>query len=219
MKPIFLRELRISLRTGGGFGPALVFFAAFALLVPFGIGPEIVNYQRIAPGFVWVGALLACLLSHDAILNRDFEDGTLRRLTLSPIPLEAVIIAKTAAHWSIICLPLCLISPVIGLLFSLDFTAGLAIALTLFLGTPAISAIAVFGAALTLGLNRGELLSLVLVIPACVPTLILGSMTTFSIATGLPSINQLAILTGLSLAVLALLPFAASYLLRQNLNR
>ncbi len=219
MKEIFLRDLRQSTQTGGGFGLALLFYAAFALLIPLGVGPDIELHLSIAPGILWVGSLLSCLLSLDSFFSKDHEDGTLERLMLAPVPVEAIVCAKAAAHWTVVSLPLCVASPVVGLMLNLPLEAGAMTALTMCVGTPAFSMIGAFGAAMTLGLRRSALLLPVLVVPASIPTLIFGSVAAGSAAQGLPAMQPLSILLAVSLACAAVLPFAAAYLLRINLRR
>lgn len=219
MKEVFLRDLRQSTLTEGGFGPALLFFAAFALLIPLGIGPDIAIHYAAGPGILWVGTLLSSLLTLSTLLSKDLEDGTLERLMLAPLPLEAIVFAKAAAHWTAVSLPLCVAAPFVGLMLNLPLEAGVVTALTMCAGTPAFSMIGVFGAALTLGLRRSALLLPVLVAPACIPTLIFGSVAAGSAAQGLPVAQPLSILLAVSLASTAALPFAAAQLIRVNLRR
>ena len=219
MKEVFLRDLRLSMQTGAGFGLALLFYGAFALLIPLGIGPDIATHRLIAPGILWVGSLLSCLLSLNALLAPDYEDGTLERLMLAPVPVEGIVSAKAAAHWTVVCLPLCVAAPAVGLMLNLSLKAGIATALTMCVGTPAISAIGAFGAALTLGLRRSALLLPVLVVPASIPTLIFGSVAAGDLAQGLPALQPLSILLAISLASAAVLPFASAHMLRISLRR
>ena len=218
MKEIFLRDLRLSTQTGAGFGLALLFYLAFALLIPLGTGPDIEVHRLIAPGILWVGSLLSCLLSLHAVLERDHEDGTLERLMLAPVPVEGIVGSKAAAHWTVVCLPLCISAPFVGLMLNLSLEAGIVTALTMCIGTPAISVIGAFGAALTLGMRRSALLLPVLVVPASVPTLIFGSIAAGNLAQGLPAVQPLAMLLAISLATTAALPFAAAFMLRVNLR-
>ena len=219
MREIFISDLRQSTQAGGGFGLALLFYAAFALLIPLGVGPDIAVHVSIAPGILWVGSLLSCLLSLDAFFSKDHEDGTLDRLMLAPVPVEAIVCAKTAAHWTAVSLPLCVAAPIVGLMLNLPLEAGVVTALTMCAGTPAFSMIGAFGAAATLGLRRSALLLPVLVVPASIPTLIFGSVAAGNAAQGLPALQPLSILLAISLVCAAALPFAAAYLLRINLRR
>jgi heme exporter protein B len=213
-----LRDLRLAFRTGGGFGLALAFFLIVTVLVPFGIGPGAGTLSVIARGVLWVGALLACLLSLDRVFATDFEDGSLDLLATAPIPLEGVVAVKALAHWLTTGLPLTLAAPVLGVLLSLPAPAYGALVLTLALGTPALSMIGVFGAALTVGLKRGGLLMSILVLPLYVPTLIFGSDAVRRSAEGLDPMTPGLMLAGITLGTLAILPFAAAAALRVNLR-
>lgn len=215
---LFLRDLRLGLRSGGGFGLALAFFLILVTLVPFSIGPEPLLLAKVAPGILWLGALLACLLSLDRIFALDFEDGTLDLLATAPLPLEGVVAAKALAHWVATGLPLTLAAPAFGVLLGLPGTATPWLLISLALGTPALSFIGAFGAALTVGLKRGGLLLSLLVLPLYVPTLIFGAETVVRGANGLAASTPLAVLSGITLASAALLPFVAAAALRANLR-
>mgnify|MGYP000504041387 FL=1 len=175
MIALLQRDLRLALRAGGGFGLGLAFFLMVAVLVPLGVGPEGALLARIAPGILWVGALLACLLSLDRMFALDFEDGALDLMAVSPLPLEGVVAMKALAHWLVTGLPLVLIAPVLGLLLSLAPGGYVWLLASLFLGTPALSLIGGFGAALTVGLKRGGLILSLIVLPMYVPSLIFGA--------------------------------------------
>jgi heme exporter protein B len=218
MKALLLRDLRLAFRTGGGFGLGLAFFLLLSVLVPLGVGPEGGTLARIAPGILWVGALLACLLSLDRIFALDFEDGSLDLLATAPIPLEAVVAVKAFAHWLVTGLPLTLIAPGLGLLLNLPAGAYPWLIASLVLGTPALSVIGAFGAALTVGLRRGGLLLSLLVLPLYVPTLIFGAEVVRRGTEGMALGTPLALLAALSLGATALLPFAAAAALRVNLR-
>ncbi len=215
---VLLRDLRLAVRAGGGFGLALAFFLIVVTLVPFGVGPEREVLSRIAPGVLWVGALLACLLSLDRIFATDFEDGSLELLATAPLPLEALVLIKAVAHWITTGLPLTLAAPVFAVLLNLDGAAFGALILSLAIGTPALSVIGAFGAALTVGLKRGGLLLSLLVLPLYVPTLIFGADAVRRAADGLTSGTPLLLLAVISLGSLAILPFAGAAALRINLR-
>lgn len=218
MIALLLRDLGLAIRAGGGFGLGLAFFLILCILVPFGVGPEAAILSRIAPGILWIGALLACLLSLDRIFQLDFEDGTLDLLATSPLPLEAVTTAKALAHWLVTGLPLTLAAGPLGLLLHLPgqtvpwLVGGLA------LGTPALSVIGTFGAALTVGLKRGGLLLSLLVLPLYMPTLLFGAEAARRSAEGLDPTTPLLLMAGLTAAVVALMPFASAAALRMNLR-
>ncbi len=218
MIALLTRDLRLALRAGGGFGLGLAFFLILAVLVPLGVGPEPATLGVIAPGILWVGALLACLLSLDRIFALDFEDGSLDLLATAPTPLEAVVVIKALAHWLTTGLPLVLISPVLGLLLFLPGDAYLWLVVSLILGTPALSVIGTFGAALTVGLKRGGLLMSLLVLPMYIPTLVFGADVVSRGAQGLTVATPLALLAGITAGAVALLPFASALVLRINLR-
>ncbi|MDO9637437.1 MAG: heme exporter protein CcmB [Pseudotabrizicola sp.] len=218
MTALLIRDLRLAFRAGGGFGLGLAFFLLVAVLVPLGVGPEPATLAKIAPGILWVGALLACLLSLDRIFALDFEDGSLDLLATSPIPLEGVVAIKALAHWLVTGLPLTLCAPVLGVLLNLAEPGYLWLVVSLAAGTPALSVIGAFGAALTVGIKRGGLLLSLLVLPLYVPTLIFGAEVVKRGATGAGAQVPLLLLAGITAGAVALLPFAAAAALRVNLR-
>ena len=218
MKALLIRDMRLAMRAGGGFGLGLAFFLLVAVIVPFGVGPEQAVLGRIAPGILWVGALLSCLLSLDRIFALDFEDGSLDLLATSPMPLEGVVAVKSAAHWLVTGLPLVVVSPILGLLLNLAPEGYVWLLASLGLGTPALSVIGSFGASLTVGLKRGGLLMSLLVLPLYMPTLIFGAEVVKRGAQGLAVATPLALLAAITAGSLALLPFAAAAAIRVNLR-
>ena len=218
MIQLFHRDLRLAIRAGGGFGLGIAFFLIVAVLVPLGVGPEGAVLARIAPGILWVAALLACLLSLDRILSLDYEDGSLDLLATAPIPMEGVVFVKALAHWVTTGLPLTLAAPVLAVLLNLPAQGYLWLALSLGLGTPALSVIGTFGAALTVGLKRGGLLLSLLVLPMYVPTLIFGAEVARRGALGMELQTPLLLLAGITLGAAALLPFASAAAVRVNLR-
>jgi heme exporter protein B len=218
MMPLLRRDLTLSLRAGGGFGLGLAFFLIVTVLVPFGVGPNSATLAVIAPGILWLGALLACLLSLDRVFALDWEDGSLDLLATAPLPLEGVAVSKALAHWITTGLPLVAISPVLGLFLSLPGDAVPWLIVSLLIGTPALSWLGTFGAALTVGLKRGGLLMSLLVLPLYIPTLIFGAEVVKRGADGLAIATPLAFLAGITLGTVALLPFATAAALRVNLR-
>lgn len=218
MKALLRRDLRLAVRAGGGFGLGLAFFLIVTVLVPFGVGPQSELLSRIAPGILWLGALLACLLSLDRLLALDWEDGTLDLLATSPLPLEAALSIKALAHWITTGLPLVLAAPVLGILLNLPAAGYGWLVVSLLLGTPALSVIGTFGAALTVGVKRGGLLMSLLVLPLYVPTLIFGAEVARRGATGIDPVTPLLMLAGISAGVIAIMPFASAAALRVNLR-
>ena len=218
MRALLRRDLALSLRAGGGFGLGLAFFLIVTVLVPFGVGPQSELLSRIAPGILWIGALLACLLSLDRLLALDWEDGTLDLLATSPLPLEAALSIKALAHWLTTGLPLVIAAPVFGILLNLPEPGFYWLVASLALGTPALSVIGTFGAALTVGLKRGGLLLSLLVLPLYVPTLIFGAEVARRGAAVAELSTPLLMLAGITAGVIALMPFASAAALRVNLR-
>lgn len=215
MSALLLRDLRLAFRAGGGFGLALAFFLIVVTLVPFAVGPNGAVLSTIAAGVLWLGALLSCLLSLDRLLALDHEDGTLDLLMTAPLPLEAVVSIKALAHWLTTGLPLVLAAPVLGVLLNLPGHAYGWVVVSLALGTPALSVIGTFGAALTVGVKRGGLLLSLLVLPLYVPTLIFGAEAARRGATGADATTPLLMLAGITLGTIAALPFASAAVLRR----
>jgi heme exporter protein B len=215
---IFRRDLRLALRQGGDTGLVLGFFILTVVLFPLGVGPEPAVLQRIGAGIVWVAALLAALLSLDRLFQTDYQDGGLDLLVLSSLPLELAVLAKCAAHWLATGLPLTLTSPFLGFLVDLDPGAIPTLALSLLVGTPALSLIGSVAAALTLGARRQGVLLSLLVLPLYVPPLVFGAGAVEASATGTGGRAHLLILGALTLAALALCPWASAAALRQALE-
>ncbi|SEL18840.1 heme exporter protein CcmB [Jannaschia helgolandensis] len=218
MTALLLRDLRLAIRAGGGFGLGLAFFLILATLVPLAVGPQPTLLGPIAPGILWLGALLACLLSLDRIFALDLEDGSLDLIATAPLPLEGVATIKALTHWLTTGLPLTIIAPALGLLLFLPSSATLWLVIALLIGTPALSWLGTFGAALTVGLKRGSLLLSLLVLPLYIPTLVFGAEVVRRGAEGLPTATPLALLGGITLGCIALLPFATAAALRVNLR-
>ncbi|MBZ8118638.1 heme exporter protein CcmB [Roseovarius sp. LXJ103] len=218
MIALLTRDLRLALRTGGGFGLGLAFFLIVVVMVPFAVGPRADLLSSIASGVLWIGALLACLLSLDRIFALDWEDGSLDLLATAPLPLEGLVSVKAFAHWLTTGLPLVAAAPVLAVMLNLPPQGFFPLILSLLLGTPALSVIGTFGAALTVGIKRGGLLLSLLVLPLYVPTLIFGAEAARRGAEGLSITTPLAFLAGITCGTIALLPFASAAVLRINLR-
>jgi len=215
---LFRRDLHLAVRQGGDTGLVLGFFVLAVILFPFGVGPEPALMQRIGAGIVWVAALLAALLSLDRLFEADYQDGELDHLALSTLPLELAVLAKCAAHWVATGLPLAVISPFLALLVDLDpHVIGIVFS-SLLIGTPALSLIGSVAAALALGARRQGVVLSILVLPLYVPPLIFGAGAAEASATGAGARAYLLILGALSLAALALCPWASAAALRQALE-
>jgi heme exporter protein B len=214
---LFRRDLRLALRQGGDTGLVLAFFILTVVLFPFGVGPEPEILARVAPGILWVAALLAALLSLDRLFLPDYEDGGLDLIALSPLPLELAALAKFAAHWVSSGLPLALVSPALALIVDLDPGAITTLFLSLLIGTPVLSLVGGVAAALTLGARRQGVLLSLLVLPLYIPPLVFGAGAVEAAVVGTGARADLLLLAALTLAALPLCPLAAAAALRQAL--
>ncbi len=168
------RDLGLARRDGGALGTTLGFYLVVVTLLPLGLGPDLTLLSRLAPGLLWTALLLSALLSADRLFQADNEEGALDIMALGPLPLELVALAKILAHWLTTALPLVLVTPLLGLMLNLDGRAQGPLLATMLMGTPAVSAIAAIGAALTLGQRRAGLLIGLLIMPFYVPVLVFG---------------------------------------------
>lgn len=217
LSALFLRDVRIAVRVGGGAMIGVLFFLILVALMPFAIGPDLPLLRRIGPAILWIGALLASLLALDRLLSADQEDGSLDLIAMAGTPLELAVIAKGLAHWLTTGLPLVLATPILALFLNLDPPAIAAVAATLLAGTPALTFIGLIGAALTVTLRRGGLLLSVLVLPLTIPVLIFGVAASNAAIVGpLPFGTPFTILCALTLVSLVVGPFAAALALRQG---
>ena len=215
IRAIFMRDITIAFRVGGGAGIGVMFFLAIVAVVPFAVGPDLPLLGRIGPAILWIGALLATLLGLDRIFSADDEDGSLDLMLLSPVPLELIAVAKGAAHWVATGLPLVIVAPLLGLLLGLDTKVLGAVTLSLLVGTPALTFLGLIGAALAVALPRGGLLVAVLILPLAVPVLIFGSAATDAATGGVPFGTPFKLIAALSLTFLVLGPIAAATAIRQ----
>ncbi|WP_034916216.1 heme exporter protein CcmB [Erwinia sp. 9145] len=212
------RELRVAFRSGMEVINPLWFFLIVITLFPLATGPEPRLLARIAPGIVWVAALLSSLLALERLFRDDFLDGSLEQLMLLPAPLPLTVLGKVIAHWVVTGVPLILLSPLAALLLSLDFASWRAVALTLLLGTPTLSFLGAVGVALTVGLRRGGVLLSVLVLPLAMPVLIFASAAIDAAGQGLPVEGYLAILGAMLAGSATLTPFATAAALRVSMH-
>lgn len=209
------REFRLAFRQRADLILVILFFALVAALFPFGIGPVPNLLAKMAPGVLWVSAMLSVLLSLERLFLADYEDGSLDLLVSGPLALELVVLAKIAVHWITACLPLVLATPVVSLLYSLSAEAVGWLFLALALGTPSLSLVGAIGGALTLGARRGGVLIPLLVLPLYVPTLIFGALGAESALAGLSALPYFLILAAITLVMLFVAPLAAAAALRQ----
>lgn len=212
------RELKVAFRHSTEMINPLWFFIIVITLFPLGLGPEPQLLSRIAPGIVWVAALLASLLSLERLFRDDYMDGTLEQLLLLPAPLPLTVLVKVCAHWVVTGLPLLLLSPMIALLLSLDFASWKAVALTLLLGTPTLSFMGAIGAALTVGLRKGGVLLSLLVLPLYIPVLIFATGAIDAASMNMPIDGYLAILGAMLVGSATLTPFATAAALRVSIH-
>jgi heme exporter protein B len=212
------RDLTIAFRSRSELINPLMFYAMGISMFPLGVGPGAERLAEIAPGVLWVLALLSTLLSLDSLFRRDFDDGTLEQLVLNVDPLFVGVLAKVFAHWLVIGLPLTLLSPLAALMLFLPGAAVPTLVLTLLLGTPILSLLGAVGAALTVGLKRGGLLLTLIILPLYVPVLILGAGAVTAVIDGVDPAAQLAWLAAILALMLTLTPFAAALALRVGLE-
>ena len=211
---IVRRDLTIALRRRADIFTTLVFFAIVVSLFPLGIGPELKILRIIAPGIVWVGALLASMLALELIFSADHRDGTLEQMLLTPQPVALLVVGKVLAHWLVTGVPLVLMSPLLGLQYDLPWPALQTLIVSLLLGTPTLSLIGAIGAALTLGLRSGGVLLALLVLPLYIPILIFGAGAVEATISGLGGEAHLAMLAAILVASLVLAPLATAAALR-----
>lgn len=215
---VVARDLKLALRRQADIVSVLFFFIIVASLFPLGIGPEPQLLKKLAPGVLWVGALLATMLSLPRLFADDYRDGTLEQLVLAPQPLGLTVIGKVVAHWLVSGLPLALLAPVLGIQFDLETDALLILTVSLLIGTPALSGIGAIGAALTLGLRGGGVLVSLLVLPLYIPVLIFGSGAVDATVTGMGAEAHLSILGALAIAGVFFAPWATAAALRISLE-
>jgi heme exporter protein B len=211
---VLKRDLLLAFRRRSDVATTLFFFLIVSSLFPLGIGPEPAVLSSIAPGVLWVAALLAGMLSLTRLFAADFADGSLEQMLLSPQPLTLLVTAKVLAHWLICGLPVALLAPLIGLQYALPNDALLVLITSLLLGTPALSLIGAIGAALTLGVRGSGLLVALLVLPLYIPVLIFGAGAVAASQHGMSAQAHLSLLAACSLLALVLAPLATAAALR-----
>ena len=211
---IVARDLRLAARRRVEALLPIAFFLVAVSLFPLGVGPEPDLLRKLAPGVLWVAALLATMLSLPRLFADDHRDGTLEQLALAPHPLGLVVTGKVIAHWLVSGLPLALIAPVLGLQFDLSADALLVLTVAILIGTPALSGIGAIGAALTLGLRGGGVLLSLLVLPLYIPVLIFGAGAVDATVTGLGGEGHLSLLAALTFAALGFAPWASAAALK-----
>ncbi|PLX36626.1 MAG: heme exporter protein CcmB [Hyphomicrobiales bacterium] len=215
MSALFVREIRLAVRVGGGALMGVLFFLTVVTVIPFGIGPDLKLLARIGPAILWIGALLATLLGLDRLFQTEREDGTLDLILLGEHPLELVVFVKAMAHWVATGLPLVLAAPILAIFVNLEPLAIGAVVVTLAVGTPALTLVGAIGAALTVSLRRGGVLLAILVLPLTIPVLIFGvSAANAAITQPTPFLTPFLFMCALSLMSAVLGPVAAAAALR-----
>ncbi|MGD9838367.1 MAG: heme exporter protein CcmB [Afipia sp.] len=213
------RDIGVGLRAGGGALIGVLFFVSVVVVMPFALGPDLALLKRIGPAILWLGAMLASLLTLDRLFTADQDDGSLDLIAMSRTPLELSCAAKALAHWIAAGVPLIVATPLIGILLNLDAAATFAVALTLLVGTPALTFTGMIGAALAVTLRRGGLLLAVVVLPLSIPILIFGvAASNAALSEQVSFGTPFSILCALSLFTLVIGPFAAAASLRQGLD-
>ncbi|MBX5134997.1 MULTISPECIES: heme exporter protein CcmB [Rhizobium] len=217
MTALFLRDLKLSIRAGGGALIGVLFFLTVVAVIPFGVGPDLKLLSRIGPAIVWIGALLAALLGLDRLFQAERDDGSLDLMLMQETPLVLTVLLKCFAHWTATSLPLVIASPLLGLFMNMDERAIGATVLTLFVGSPAITFIGAVGAAVAVALPRGGLLVSILVLPLTIPVLIFGVSATYAaVEEPAPFLPPFLILIALTLFFAVIGPAAAALALRNT---
>ena len=217
LSALIKRDMRVAVRAGGGALMGALFFLIMVVMVPFAVGPDLKLLALIGPAMLWLGALLASLLTLDRLFLTDLEDGSLDLLLTSGTPLELAVAAKAIAHWLTTGLPLVIVAPLLGLMLNVELAAMGPLMLTLAAGTPALTFIGLVGAALSVTLRRGGLLLAVLVLPLTIPVLIFGIAAADAAIAGRAGFGSaFTILCALSLFGLVLGPVAAAAALRHG---
>lgn len=202
------RDLLLAFRHRNEIVNPLAFFLMVAVLFPLGVSPEAKFLAQVAPGVIWVAALLASLLSVDGIFRTDFDDGSLEQMLISPQSLGVLVLAKVVSHWFISGFLLALLSPLLAMMLFLPSSGLFALVVSLLLGTPTLSLIGAIGAALTVGLRKGGVLISLLVLPLYIPVLIFGAGTVQAAAVGMPIAGYLALLAAVLVVSLMVAPWA-----------
>lgn len=215
---VIRRDLILALRRRSEMVNPLLFFVLVITLFPLGIGAQPHLLQAIAPGIIWVSALLAAMLSLDSLFRSDFDDGSLEQMLLSPHPTAVLVLGKIIAHWLVTGLPLLLVAPLLAVFLGMPDSALTVLLLTLLLGTPVLSLIGAIGVALTIGLRQGGMILSLLVLPLYVPVLIFAGNAVEMAGSGLPVDAQISILISILLMALVLVPLPVAVALKMSIN-
>ncbi len=212
------RDILLAMRRPQDIMTSLVFFVIVVSLFPLGVSPEMSVLQGIAPGVIWVAALLATMLSLGLLYSADYQDGTLEQMVLAPQSLTLMVLSKVVAHWLLTGLPLVALTPLLGLLLGLSGAEIEVLTLTLLLGTPVLSLIGSIGAALTLGVRGGGVLLSLLILPLFVPVLIFGTGAVSSMNAGMGTVGHFSVLGAILILSLLLTPLASAMALKISME-
>lgn len=215
---VIRRDLLLALKQKSDIVQTLFFFAVVVTLVPLGVGAETNLLRSMAPGVVWVAALLAALLSLHRLFAHDWADGTLEQMLISAEPLTVIVLAKVSAHWLVTGVPMTVFSLVFGVMFDLPAEETWVLTAALALGTPVLSLVGAIGAALTLGLRAGSVLTSLLVLPLYIPVLVFGAGAAVQVAMSVSPAAYLMVTGALTLFALAAAPFAVAAALRISMQ-
>ncbi|MDA1342931.1 MAG: heme exporter protein CcmB [Proteobacteria bacterium] len=215
---IVRRDLVLAMRRRSEIANPVLFFILVITLFPLGIGAQPKLLQAIAPGIIWVSALLATMLSLDSLFRSDFDDGSLEQILLSPYPTSILVLGKITAHWLTTGLPLLIVAPLLAVFLGMPNQSLSILLVTLLLGTPILSLIGAVGVALTVGLRRGGMILSLLVLPLYVPVLIFASNAVEMAGAGLPVTAQINILISMLLMALVLAPWPTAAALKMSIN-
>lgn len=215
---VIRRDLVLAMRRRADVLTTLIFFVMVVSLFPLGVGPEMDMLRKMAPGVLWVAALLASMLSLGRLFSADYLDGTLEQMLLAPQSLSILVLGKMASHWMVSGLPLVLMTPVLGLQFDMSMQAIAVLILGLLLGTPILSMVGAIGAALTLGLRGGGVLLSLLVLPLCIPVLIFGTGAVEAVTSGLSASSHLSLMGALLVLALVFTPWVTAQALRISME-
>ena len=216
---LLLRDMRLALRSRHELANPLIFFVLVVTLFPLAVMPTPERLQEMAPGVIWVAALLSVLLSLDRLFKQDYEDGSLDQLMLSPNPLVILVLAKVCAHWLLTGLPLVIIAPLLGVFMALQTEALSVLIWSLLLGTPVLSLIGAIGVSLTVAVNRGGVLLSLIVLPLYIPVLIFGANAIDVAGDGMSVRGQLFFLGAVLVLAISLAPLATAVALRITASR
>ncbi len=212
------RDLRVAMRQRSDLLNPILFLLVVVTLFPLGVGPEPATLARIAPGVIWVSALLAALLGLERLFRDDFSDGALEQMLLMPMAVEWAVLAKIIVHWVLTAVPLLILAPLLALLLQLPSSAWGALWVSLLLGTPVLSSVGAIGVALTVSLNKGGALLSLLLLPFLIPLLIFATAAVETAANGLSPAGPLALMAAITVLSLVLSPYAVHAALRVSVN-